>query len=406
VGYVVFGHGGLDDTNQNMPACALSPGTTVQFYSDLGQALWQGPQTSFNFPAGIPQPWPAVDSTGVVPNLSLSPFSADELNDFLKLNPTWGGHTLLIVGQQIPVHEAMMCTGTPDTCPTDPAMITGRRPGPQAHGANCKGLLKRYAGQQLHWLACTAVMASGRAAARIDVPEGSRFASYLQSLRDNPEGFAQWFDRLGSEQISSELMEDLLTEPQIATWHRARMVRAALGDSPPDVQLGENPDDPIANARLSVGGLVADACDQLREDPDRFGQMFDRWPAGDQALMLKHPFVQEWNASRPNPVVLAESNGPSAVTVDWDDINEINRANLMNLVEGGAEFYMQAGGVVLIGNGHLEAHTQHVQGQPDEFSGLISLQEGRLLVEDCRDETSFAAAMQAPVTEKPIEFLR
>lgn len=295
MGYVIWGHGGLDDTQANMEWCALAPGTTMQFYADLGQYLLQDSKTTFDFPANISQPWPPIDSTGVVPNLHLEPFSQQELDGFMRRNPTWGGHTLLLVGREIPVTEAVLCTGTPATCPTDPRMITGEVGGPRAHGEACKGLLKKYAGQELHWLACTGVEATEAAQRPLQIDENDPYAPYLELLRDNPDGFATWFDALTSDQIDS-----MLAEPQIAAWHRARMVAIARGDAPQDVLLGEDPDDPVANTFLSDGNtMVADGRNVLQNQPDAFPAWFDSQSADDQDLLLRHPLIAAWHEQRP-----------------------------------------------------------------------------------------------------------
>src|SRR5690242_13861882 len=124
MGYVLLGHGGLDIESgvipDGMEYVAIPAGTTIQFYSDTGQALAYASKQLDVF-AVMNKPWPALDSSRVTYNLSLH--SAKELwKEELKNNPSFGGHTLIRAGVD-GADPMLMCTGTPATCPTDPRQI-------------------------------------------------------------------------------------------------------------------------------------------------------------------------------------------------------------------------------------------------------------------------------------------
>jgi len=150
MGYVFLGHGGLEVDAGLIPAgmeiVAIPAGTTIQFYADSGQGLVYGSE-DLDIWEQLQAPWPALDSTRVTYNMALS--SAKELwADELKNNPSFGGNTLIRAGVDGVPDPLLMCTGTPDTCPTDPRQVaTGAR-----HG--CDGILGTYDGD-LYWLACT-----------------------------------------------------------------------------------------------------------------------------------------------------------------------------------------------------------------------------------------------------------
>lgn len=150
MGYILLGHGGLDVTGSGvdpaMEIVAIPQGTTIQFYADSGQGLVYGSH-DLDIWEQLQAPWPALDSTRVTYNLAL--YNAAELwGEELKNNPSFGGHTLLRAGVDGVPDPILLCTGTPDTCPTDPRAV--------AAGAthNCDGILGTYTGD-LYWLACT-----------------------------------------------------------------------------------------------------------------------------------------------------------------------------------------------------------------------------------------------------------
>lgn len=150
MGYILLGHGGLDvDTSvtpPDMEFVAIPQGTTIQFYADSGQGLAFN-SAQLDIWEQLQAPWPALDSSRVTYNLSL--YSAKELwGEELKNDPAFGGHTLVrasIDGVPDPIR---MCTGSRETCPTDPRQV--------AEGAThtCDGILGTYTGD-LYWLACT-----------------------------------------------------------------------------------------------------------------------------------------------------------------------------------------------------------------------------------------------------------
>ncbi len=150
MGYIFLGHGALDVQSGTIPEgmeiLAIPQGTTIQFYADSGQGLVYG-SGDLDVWEQLQAPWPALDSSNVTYNLSL--FSATELwANELKNNPSFGGHTLIRAGVDGVPDPILMCTGSVDTCPTDPRAV--------ATGAThtCDGILGTYSGD-LYWLACT-----------------------------------------------------------------------------------------------------------------------------------------------------------------------------------------------------------------------------------------------------------
>ena len=275
--FVISGHGSVDELYGGMDTCALAPGTTIQFYADLGQYLWWGAGSVVDFPDGIAKPWQPVDSKGVVPNFFLWAFTDAEIEELQTANLNWGGYEVLHVGRDIDPAEAVMCTGTPDICPTDPRMIAGTIAGPRQHDASCRGLLKLYAGHDLHWLPCTSVSAQDRVKQPLQIDPESRYANYLEGLQSDPLGFAAWFDTLDEEEI-----DDLLEEPQIYSWHVARMLMVARDGAPEHVALGDDPDDPVATAlRFLDGG-------------GDFGAYVDPLPQVEWDLLIQNERIAEW----------------------------------------------------------------------------------------------------------------
>jgi hypothetical protein len=150
MGYIFLGHGGLDVQSGTIPEgmeiLAIPQGTTIQFYADSGQGLAYS-SAHLDIWEQLQAPWPALDSTNVTYNLTL--YSATELwDEELKNNPSFGGHTLIRAGVDGVPDPILMCTGSVDTCPTDPRAVAG--------GAThtCDGILGTYSGD-LYWLACS-----------------------------------------------------------------------------------------------------------------------------------------------------------------------------------------------------------------------------------------------------------
>jgi hypothetical protein len=225
MGYVIFGHGGLDLTSQDMEWVAVPWETTIQFYSDAGQSLLQRSEAIVDVFTQMLQPWPPIDHTGVTYNLALEPFSAKQLEHLLKDNPDFGGHTLLVVGRDIPTDKAWLCTGTKESCPTDPRDIAAG----WTHG--CDGILASYPGE-LHWLACTSLpddasadavrlLTDARGDAIADVALGQdpddAAATARVLLATDPDGFGEWFD-----QLSEADRQIILEDPTIDAWYRSR----------------------------------------------------------------------------------------------------------------------------------------------------------------------------------------
>lgn len=151
MGYILLGHGGLELDGgfpEGMGTVAIPAGTTLQCYSDTGQALVYGAK-QLDVWEHLATPWPPMDSTNVTYNLTLS--SAKELwDEELKNNPSFAGHTLIRAGVDGVPDPIRLCNGTPQTCPTDPRQVAAGR----TH--TCDGILGTYKGE-LYWVACTSV---------------------------------------------------------------------------------------------------------------------------------------------------------------------------------------------------------------------------------------------------------
>lgn len=224
MGIVIFGHGGLDPiAAKDMEWVALPAGTTLQFYADAGQTLRTGPWTWQVYANSLDAPWPALDSTRVSYNLALDPLSPNEQKEIAGL--TDFPHTIFMVGRDAP--SAQLCDGDSTTCPSDPRMITGEVEGPKTHG--CTGLLNRFAGQELHWVACTAIEGFGQDAmdavttARGDAPEevfhGAAPDTYLGQgefiLREHSAArLERWWDELPEHERATAL-----DEPEFKTFY-------------------------------------------------------------------------------------------------------------------------------------------------------------------------------------------
>lgn len=228
MGTIIFGHGGLSPIKaKDMEWVAIPADTTLQFYADAGQTLMTGQPTWANYAANLEAPWPALDSTRVTYNLSLSALNAQEQHEIDVLGADFP-HTIVMIGRDLT--SAQLCTGDSKTCPSDPRMITGQVPGPREHG--CDGLLATYKGHELHWIACTGISKSFGSevqgvvdAARGDAPASvvhgadpdSAVASALEYLRISPSAFPGWFDGLSEAE-----QQKLLVDPGIAAWNSGR----------------------------------------------------------------------------------------------------------------------------------------------------------------------------------------
>jgi hypothetical protein len=164
MGYVLLGHGGIDVSSADelpgsyqpgMGIVAIPPNTTLQCFSDAGQKLVIT-DTLVEMWSVLDAPWPAMTSENVTYNLGLEEFSDTEvIEEIIRwgANDT-GGHELLIAGNSdLLGSNELMCTGSVDTCPTDPRLQ-------QAH--QCDGILGRFAGHDLFWVACTTFALPGQ----------------------------------------------------------------------------------------------------------------------------------------------------------------------------------------------------------------------------------------------------
>lgn len=243
MGIVIFGHGGLDPiAAKDMEWVAIPAGTTLQFYADAGQTLVTGPKTWANYAANLNAPWPALDSTRVTYNLALSALNAQEQKEIDVLGADFP-HTIIMIGRDLP--NAQLCTGDSKTCPSDPRMVAGTVPGPREHG--CDGLLATYKGEELHWVACTAISGfAAEAQAAVDTAQGdapsfvrhgedpdSAAAQALSYLRDYPDDFERWFDALSDADRQKALLD-----PAIAAWNNGRTF-ATTDWAPSDADLKE-----------------------------------------------------------------------------------------------------------------------------------------------------------------------
>jgi len=239
MGYALLGHGGLElaagGYPEGMGVIAIDAGTTLQVYTDTGQTLMTADDgSSYELFSQLQAPWGAMDSTNVTYNLELTENDEDlalEQNEPGFFARVLDPHVPLLAGRELP-SPALLCTGDPQSCPTDPRMVSGEIPGPRAH--TCDGILGTYKGELL-WLACTVVYTKDAAvddvvtAARGDAPEGavlgtdpdSATAQYLAAWYENervrPDDLGELFDEL-----DEDIKQALLADDHIREWNEAR----------------------------------------------------------------------------------------------------------------------------------------------------------------------------------------
>lgn len=242
MGYVILGHGGFSPADgAKMEVCALSAGTTLQYYADTGQSLVVTKQLLDDF-SKMSQPWPPINDTGVTYNLGLEPLTDGQRQSLVDPNNDWGGHTLLLVGSNLGA-KPQLCTGNETTCPKDPRMITGAVAGPREH--TCDGILGVYKGQELHWIACTVTEGfDATTQGAVDTARGDALgesflgtnpddavANALQMAQVDPAGFEKWFDALSQGE-----KDVLLRDPGIYAWDQGRATTAEWYPSDADLQ--------------------------------------------------------------------------------------------------------------------------------------------------------------------------
>lgn len=269
MGFVIFGHGGLTPTNAaKMETCAVGTGTTLQFFADAGQALLQE-RSLLDMFGRLQKPWPPIDQTGVTYNLGLEPFSDAEHAALTSTVQDWAGHTLLTVGKDLGC-EPILCAGDPTTCPRDPRMLTGAVAGPTKH--TCNGILGKYAGQELFWVACSVIVGfddetqAAVTAARGDNPENvligtnpdDAVANALQYASDYPDAFPGYFDGLTPEEQAV-----LLKDPGLYAWNQGRATTAEWYPSDTDLQTVSSENqryvkdlDEDTDAEWAIGGFL------------------------------------------------------------------------------------------------------------------------------------------------------
>jgi hypothetical protein len=183
--FIFIGHGLLDPSGTayqpGMDVVAVPPETRLQFYTDAGQGLRYGDLESVW--AQLQAPWPPLTSRHVTYNLTLQAAEQSIIDLWLAVEEkARTGHRLRIVGHHIDC-QAQLCTGNKGECPTDP------REGRQHR---CRGILTQYAGEELHWIACTGVMLpeteQDRAEYRMDERRVNEIRAILTAARTDAFG--------------------------------------------------------------------------------------------------------------------------------------------------------------------------------------------------------------------------
>jgi hypothetical protein len=202
MGHLFIGHGGLDISghsyNEGMGIVAVPPGTTLQFYTDAGQALRLGNvETAFS---QLQAPWPTLTSESVTYNFSLAGIPITMAQERWDAVQAHTGHTPHIPGWDLD-DPIQLCTGTTDTCPTSPW---------ENRQHACNGILARFTGE-LHWIACTS----------FDLPVGDETPAQYHLTEDQVNEAADVLDvALQNRPISVYLNAD----PDSVTEHTANLV--------------------------------------------------------------------------------------------------------------------------------------------------------------------------------------
>lgn len=199
MGLILLGHGSLDldpdVTPPDMEIVGIPRGTTLQFFADAGQGLVFD-HVELDVWEQLRAPWPPLDSNNVTYNLSVE--SAAEIwDDALRNDPQLGGHQLVRPGVGGFPDPLRLCTGTRRTCPTSTEQV--------AAGARhkCRGVLGRFHGQDLYWLACTFFKRADPAAA--DAATAGRSASVL--LGQDPDWVPDRSDLEAIERVNRANVE-------------------------------------------------------------------------------------------------------------------------------------------------------------------------------------------------------
>jgi hypothetical protein len=129
--YVILGHGGFDPTSSSYPPEVLiPPDTTVQFFSDAGQALvlpYKGGDADYSKVAPmwnqLKDQGSPVEPKGVTYNFTLYPGeSAEEVEGARRAN--WGGAVEI---EFVSSGTTYLCKGAPETCPTPKLNVAAGR---------------------------------------------------------------------------------------------------------------------------------------------------------------------------------------------------------------------------------------------------------------------------------------
>lgn len=179
---VLIGHGGYIPQAGGYPGEILvPPGTTLKFYAEAGEALKLPLKDG---PGGkrvldhekFQGPWDHLQDEGsplgerqVTYNFQLQPERSDaEVEAMGQID--WGGQMLT---PPLGGDAYFLCKGSEDTCPTPALLVQQRKHDAGEEGEDgspvpavaddrwshrCDGILGIYAGNELHWVACSSIV--------------------------------------------------------------------------------------------------------------------------------------------------------------------------------------------------------------------------------------------------------
>ncbi|MFF3159427.1 putative adhesin [Streptomyces sp. NPDC057910] len=188
MGYLLLGHGGFTPDPNLMPPgmeiVGIPRGTTIQFYVEAGQRLSFEPDDLRACWQMAKAPWPPLDHQNVTYNLVLSN-AFEKWSEKFKKTTTCDGYTLIRAGIEA-ADPILLCTGTPETCPTRPEEVE------EGKTHTCDGILGQYNGE-MHWLSC--VELEGISEQENDAVRAAKGGVYKVALLggDHPE----WMPRAG-----------------------------------------------------------------------------------------------------------------------------------------------------------------------------------------------------------------
>jgi hypothetical protein len=232
--FALLGHGVFEVHEdpydpEDMGVVAIDKGTTLQTYSDTGQALGASKRDFERFRELVP-PWQPMTHANLTWNFQLTS-ALDILEQHEKGDPGFfarvlAPHVPLLAGRELS-SPALLCTGNPRTCPTDISQVHAD----WTH--TCSGILGQYKGE-LHWLACTevftddaevydAVEAARGAAPAVAIlgadPDSQLAQKWYELERANRQGLDEFWDAL-----SDDDRQALLADGYIWAWYQTRPV--------------------------------------------------------------------------------------------------------------------------------------------------------------------------------------